>query len=109
MRHKMLKAYAFLITCIITISSFAQTANYQSRKIAPALLRQDFLLLRDTLQKMHPGLYVYMNKTTIDNMFDSCFSAIKDSMTVSIFMRLQVLLLLLSEMDIPIVDYQTSL
>ncbi|HEY2727904.1 MAG TPA: S41 family peptidase, partial [Parafilimonas sp.] len=88
MIHKTLKALAFLTVCIITIFSFAQTGNCQSQKIAPALLRQDFLLLRDTLQKIHPGLYVYKNKTTIDNMFDSCFSAIKDSMTVTDFYAL---------------------
>jgi hypothetical protein len=84
----MLKAFAFLIPCIIAASSLAQTIAYKSQKIAPALLKRDLLLLRDTLQKIHPGLYVYENKTTIDNMFDSCLSAIKDSMNVTDFYAL---------------------
>lgn len=85
MLYKILKWFAFFVCCIITIPAFAQTENYQSQKIAPTLLRQDFLLFRDTLQKIHPGLYVYKNKATIDKMFDSCFAAIQDSMTTTDF------------------------
>src|SRR6266536_5214593 len=88
MIYKHLKPLAFTFACIITTCLFAQSDNYQFKKIAPVLLRQDFSLLRDTMQKIHPGLYVYKSKVTIDRMFDTCFSTIKDSMTVTDFYAL---------------------
>jgi hypothetical protein len=88
MLYKDLKILSFIFACVITTCSFAQTGNYQLEKIAPALLRQDLSLLRDTMQKIHPGLYVYKSKATIDRMFDSCFATIQDSMTVADFYAL---------------------
>ncbi len=86
--YKNIKKIAFVFACIITSYSFGQTENYQVQKIAPALLRQDFSLLRDTLQRIHPGLYMYKSKVTIDRMFDSCFSTIQDDMTLTEFYTL---------------------
>ncbi len=40
------------------------------------------MLMRDTLQKVHAGLYTYKTKVTLDKMFDSCYASIADSMTV---------------------------
>src|SRR5438067_12885319 len=70
---------------IITSRTFAQTSNYTPRKIAPAALRSDFLLLRDTLQKVHTGLYRFRSKADMDHLFDSCFATIRDSMAVTDF------------------------
>jgi len=75
--------YFFIIVLFSTTGSFAQTDNYQSKKIAGSSLKSDFALLRDTLQKLQPSLYRYKSKAYIDNMFDSCYSAIKDSMTIT--------------------------
>jgi hypothetical protein len=88
MTFKLFKPFASLIACIVVTSLSAQTGNYQNQKIAPALLKQDFVLLRDTLQKTHPGLYVYKNKVAYDKMLDSCLSAIKDSLTLTDFYAL---------------------
>lgn len=77
-----------LLSFTISITAYAQASNESFKKIAPGLLRHDFLELRDTLQKIHPGLYVYKNKAAIDNMFDSCFSTIKDSMAILDFYAL---------------------
>ena len=88
MIYKNLRTFAFIFACIFNTCSFAQTGNYQPKKIAPVLLKQDFLLLRDTMRKIHPGLYVYKSKTAVDGMFDSCFSTIQDSMTITDFYAL---------------------
>src|SRR5665213_1025696 len=85
MLHKIIKTLVFIIVGTITQPSFGQTNNYQPQKIAPSLLRNDFLLLRDTMQKLHPGIYRYQSKATIDHIFDSTFSTIRDSMTVPEF------------------------
>jgi hypothetical protein len=77
-----------LISFLISASAFAQPTNQGLKKIPPALLRQDFLELRDTLQKMHPGLYRYRSKSAMDHIFDSCFATIRDSMSVAGFYAL---------------------
>ena len=82
------KPLLVIIGCIIAIGSFAQTTSYQPQKIAPAALRSDFLLFRDTLQKVHAGLYRYKTKAAMDHVFDSCFATIQDSMTIPQFFAL---------------------
>jgi len=72
-----------MIACIIVTKSFAQTNGYTPAKIAPAALRSDFQLLRDSLEKVHPGLYRYNSKARIDHIFDSCYASIKDSQLVT--------------------------
>lgn len=72
-----------MLACIMATKSFAQTGDYQPAKIAPAALRSDFQLLRDSLQKIHPALYRYNSKTRIDHIFDSCYASIKDSQFVT--------------------------
>ncbi|HLX92052.1 MAG TPA: S41 family peptidase, partial [Puia sp.] len=71
-------------------STIFQTCECQgevhyNQKIAPPLLRLDFLLLRDTLERSHPGLYRYRSKKDMDYVFDSCYSSIRDSETVMEF------------------------
>ncbi|MEP6746657.1 MAG: S41 family peptidase [Bacteroidota bacterium] len=74
----------FLITAFLSCGLFAQS-NPAVAKIAPSALREDFMLLRDTLQKSHPALYRYNSKAGIDHIFDSCLAAIKDSMPLTDF------------------------
>lgn len=66
----------------------AQSGSYQPQKISPAALKGDFLLLRDTLQKIHPGMYRYNSKASLDKTLDSCYNAINDSMTLKDFFLL---------------------
>jgi len=58
------------------------------KKISAELLRKDFLLLRESLSKNHPGIYRYRTKNEIDHIFDSCMNSIRDSMTVPEFYAL---------------------
>jgi len=60
--------------------SMAQDEPELHKKIAPQLLQQDFTRLRDTLQKIHAGLYRYKSKEEIDRLFDSKFALLKDSL-----------------------------
>ncbi len=78
--RRMILFYCFI--CITSISVFSQPVNESFRKIPQAKLRQDFMLMRDTLQKVHAGLYTYKTKAALDKMFDSCYTSIADSMTV---------------------------
>jgi hypothetical protein len=61
--------------------SRAQSDLHYFQRIPRALLRQDFQLLRDTLQKSHPGLYRYRTKAEMDHVLDSCYGSIPDSET----------------------------
>ena len=44
-----------MIAFIMTISSFGQSSRDSLSKIAPELLKQDFIVFRDSLQKLHAG------------------------------------------------------
>ena len=48
---------------------------------AKKLLQEDLLFFRNTLQKNHPGLYRYKTADQVNEMFDSCYNTLKDSMT----------------------------
>ncbi|MES2006442.1 MAG: S41 family peptidase [Bacteroidota bacterium] len=66
----------------------AQADAYRPQKIPADALHTDFRLLRDTLQKIHPGIYRYQTKPMMDKLFDSCYASIHDSMTVTQFFML---------------------
>src|ERR1700743_3081197 len=66
----------------------AQTPDKEWQKYPPAALKKDFLLLKDTLEKTHPGLYRYKSNEVMDALFDSCYRSIQDSMTLYEFFRI---------------------
>jgi len=71
------------VAFFILISSFGasgQPVNPVLKKMSAVELRSDFLLLRDTMQKIHPAMYRYASKQSIDHSFDSCYASIQDSM-----------------------------
>ncbi|HTR31806.1 MAG TPA: S41 family peptidase [Puia sp.] len=74
-----------VLGCLMQTAGRGQNDPRYDEKIPPTLLRQDFLLFRDTLQKSHPGLYRYRPKAVIDHLFDSCYRSISDSETVLAF------------------------
>jgi hypothetical protein len=74
-----------ILAVSIIISSFGlsgQVNNPVLKKMPATALRSDFLLLRDTMQKIHPAMYRYSTKKRIDYIFDSCYSKIRGSMTL---------------------------
>jgi hypothetical protein len=74
------------LTILLILSAFTQAQ--QPEHYPAAALRKDFLLLRTTLETLHPGLYRYKSKKTIDALFDNCYRRIGDSMTLFEFYRL---------------------
>jgi len=73
-----------LITAIFVLmmiaASLAQTVNNPTKKIAPELLKQDFAVLKDSLQKLHAGLYRYKSNAEMNKVFDHCFARIEHPM-----------------------------
>ena len=76
------------ICCIVSTNIFCQTQPFQPARIDASALKNDFIEMRDSLEKIHAGLYRYKNKVVMDNIFDSCYHSIKDSMTVTNFYAL---------------------
>ncbi|HSZ84888.1 MAG TPA: S41 family peptidase [Puia sp.] len=80
-------AFIFLLIWVAGIKSFSQADNL-SKKINPDLLKQDFTMLRDSLQILHAGLYRYKSKKEIDLLFDSCYKTLDQPMSEAEFFRL---------------------
>jgi len=80
--------FLFLMISVAAIASFGQTDNNLSKKINADLLRQDFTMLRDSLQTLHAGLYRYKSKQEMDAIFDSCYKTLNQPMSESDFFRL---------------------
>ncbi|MEZ2337378.1 S41 family peptidase [Mucilaginibacter sp. RCC_168] len=80
---KLLSKPIILILFLLFIlfrTAFAQSVNDISKQIAPELLQQDFTALRDTLQKIHAGLYRYKSKAEMDRLFDRYFKELDHPM-----------------------------
>lgn len=71
----------FLFFFLFQVALPAQSQSELSKPIAPGLLRQDFSALRDTLQKIHAGLYRYKSKAEMDRLFDRCFRQLDHPMS----------------------------
>lgn len=56
-------------------------------------MKSDLLMLRDALEKNHPGLYVYKSKAEMDALFDSCLASVTDSTNVMGTYRLASLMI----------------
>ena len=81
--------FTLALVLMFNISALCQSSrvepgqyNYKDfKKISSELLKHDFTVFRDSLRQLHPGLYRYRDKTVIDSLFDSCFSALDIGMT----------------------------
>ena len=72
-----------LLCCVVLLCSCATISkNYTPAKKYPKeKLQEDYVLLRNILQKKHPSLYWYTGKDSMDMYFDKYYTAIEDSMT----------------------------
>jgi C-terminal processing protease CtpA/Prc len=75
---------AFFLVFALSTRLFAQTAD-EAKLIAPELLQQDFRILKDSLQKLHAGLYTYKTKEQITELFNNCEAKLNDPMTLTKF------------------------
>ena len=86
-----LKLGALALTALLLTASvdhvLAQNAAAPLPLIPAARLQEDITALRDSLVRLHPGIYRYQNKATIDKMFDRCRDAVNHPMTVPEFFK----------------------
>ncbi len=73
---------SILLSLSILTTTYCFCQSVYERKIPADLLKQDFKMLRDSLQKYHSGLYRYVPKAKLDHIFDSCYSSITEDMTI---------------------------
>lgn len=83
-------AYIFwLFGGILSISAQLQIPYAKPEAKYPVVaLREDFLLLRTALEKVHPGIYWYTSKDSMDTYFDEAYAQIERPMTEREFYRL---------------------
>ncbi len=73
---------AFLIIACSLLVSCAVNKNYSPLKKYPRqVLQKDYTLLREILQKKHPGIYWYTSRDSMNMYFKKYYDAITDSMT----------------------------
>ena len=65
-----------LYSCATISKNYTPTKKYPKEK-----LQEDYILLKNILQKKHPSLYWYTSKDSMDMYFDKYYAAIEDSMT----------------------------
>ncbi|MDB5131330.1 MAG: Peptidase family [Mucilaginibacter sp.] len=65
--------------------AYGQSQNDYSKKIDLELLKQDFRVLRDSLQKLHAGLYRYKTKDEMNALFDQCYKQLDHPVTETDF------------------------
>jgi hypothetical protein len=84
--------YDFLIvlnkkdTCYTRISATTSASLNAPDKapdglIAAGLLKADFRVFREALEKNHAGLYTYKSKQELDHILDSCYQTLSKSMS----------------------------
>lgn len=74
----------FLVPCLLLAQPSRDDAPY--RKIPVTALRSDFRTMRQALEEIHPSLYLYTPKDSMDSIFDRSFKLINRPMTESEFM-----------------------
>lgn len=72
------------LLCSVTPSSAQEIPG----KISPDLLKRDFSIFRDSLEKLHGGLYRYKDKKQIDRLFERCGARLDTPMTLLSFYAL---------------------
>lgn len=72
----------FFIVSWLLCSCTASYKNYDpAKKYSRTELQEDYVLLRNILEKKHPSLYWYTSKDSMDMYFDRYARSISDSMT----------------------------
>lgn len=71
----------FPVVCSLMLSCAASKNYSPSKKFSQDELREDYLVLRNILEKKHPSLYWYTPKDSMDWFFEKYYQSIPDSMT----------------------------
>lgn len=85
MFNKGIKNRFFWFTLVMLIlfsqSVFSQKGYNINKKYPPAALKQDALIIKDAIFKMHPAIGLYKPKSYYETLFDNFISNLKDSLT----------------------------
>ncbi|MBK0381429.1 S41 family peptidase [Pedobacter sp. SD-b] len=85
---KLKYTYLFFLIIILFSCKSQQKINKKIRaKYSPTELKQDLEIVRNSLEKNHPGVYWYISKKYLDFKFDSLKSTLKDSLIPLQFYR----------------------
>lgn len=71
----------FCLSVLVVSCGTTKQAFDPGRKYAPAVLRNDYHIFRYILEEMHPSLYWYTPRDSMNLYFDRGLAAITDSMT----------------------------
>ena len=66
----MIKHSWLSLNCVLLGIAFAASAQELERKLTPPSLQEDFHVFRSALEEGDSGLYRYVNKKHMDEMFD---------------------------------------
>lgn len=78
---------SLILISALSTTMFAQTTG-EAKLIAPKLLLQDFKILKDSLQKLHAGLYTYKTTDQMADLFNNCEAKLNAPMTLTEFYSL---------------------
>jgi len=70
-----------LLSVLIVSCGTSKKAFDPGRKYAPEVLQHDYMLFRHILEDLHPSLYWYTPRDSMNYYFDKGYAAIRDSMT----------------------------
>ena len=80
-----MKNFLYLSSLVLSAFCFScgtsKRAFNPDRKYSPAELRKDYQLFRNILQDMHPSLYWYMPRDSMNYYFDRGYAGLDDSLT----------------------------
>src|SRR5258708_39553945 len=73
-------AFSALFTLCFSCRVSKQSFN-PAQKYSPAALRSDYQLFRHILEDLHPSLYWYTSRDSMNYFFDTGYGQLTDSMT----------------------------
>lgn len=76
--HPILTITLFFVT---QLQLYAQTSYEPEKTFAVKQLQEDFKVLQKVLEEVHPGLYRYSDKKTIDSLFNFSYHQVSSPMT----------------------------
>src|SRR6516165_4126827 len=75
------------LICVLLVVALAASAQEPESKLPPASLQEDFHVFRSALEEGDSGLYRYVSKKQMDEVFDRTLARLDHPMTVLEFYR----------------------
>lgn len=85
-----MKKFIVIIFVWVSFQAASQDSLQElfTRKFTPAQLQEDFSLFRKSLEKIHPGLYRYTARSTMDSIFNAASDKLAGPMEYKDFYKL---------------------